>query len=150
IANRVSPVELPADNYFANILDLSRRLEGIDELLSDPATTSVRLVTNAERMGLRETQRADVYFSLYGLTVDRIMVNRVLPEEATSGFFEEWHRSQQRVLAEMDEYFDPVPVRHVPLLSHEVGGLDRLEELAGLLYKVDEDPAARTRLERPF
>src|SRR6266567_7530858 len=37
IANRVSPVELPADRYFANILDLSRRLEGIDELLCDPA-----------------------------------------------------------------------------------------------------------------
>jgi arsenite/tail-anchored protein-transporting ATPase len=150
IANRVSPVELPADNYFANILDLSRRLDGIDDLLSDPATTSVRLVTNAERMVLRETQRAYVYFSLYGLTVDRIMVNRVLPVEATTGFFEEWHRSQQRILTEMDEYFDPVPVRHVPLLSHEVGGLDRLEELGGLLYANDEDPAARTRLERPY
>jgi arsenite/tail-anchored protein-transporting ATPase len=150
IANRVSPVELPADNYFANILDLSRRLEGIDELLCDPATTSVRLVTNAERMVLRETQRAYVYFSLYGLTVDRIMVNRVLPIEATTGFFQEWHRSQQRILAEMDEYFDPVPVRHVPLLSHEVGGLDRLEELTSLLYGPDEDPAAQTRLERPY
>jgi arsenite-transporting ATPase len=150
IANRVSPVELPADRYFANILDLSRRLEGIDELLCDAATTSVRLVTNAERMVLRETQRAYVYFSLYGLTVDRIMVNRVLPIEATHGFFAEWHQSQQRILAEMDEYFDPVPVRHVPLLAHEVGGLERLEELAALLYQPDEDPAAQTRLERPY
>jgi arsenite-transporting ATPase len=150
IANRVSPVELPADQYFANILDLSRRLEGIDELLCDSERTSVRLVTNAERMVLRETQRAYVYFSLYGLTVDRIMVNRVLPIEATTGFFQEWHRSQQRILAEMGEYFDPVPVRHVPLLSREVGGLERLEELAALLYEPEEDPAGHTRLERPY
>src|SRR6478672_8899641 len=43
LANRVSPVELPTDSYFANILDLSERLEGLDVLLTDPAATSVRL-----------------------------------------------------------------------------------------------------------
>ncbi len=150
IANRVSPVELPADRYFANILDLSRRLEGIDELLCDPTITSVRLVTNAERMVLRETQRAYVYFSLYGLTVDRILVNRILPSEASGSFFEEWHRSQQRILAEMDEYFAPVAVRHVPLLSHEVSGLEQLEELAAILYGSGDDPSVATTLERPY
>ncbi len=150
IANRVSPVELPADRYFANILELSRRLEGIDELLSDPGVTSVRLVTNAERMVLRETQRAYVYFSLYNLTVDRILVNRLLPGEATGSFFDEWRRSQQRILTEMDEYFDPVPVTHVPLLSSEVNGLQRLEELAGRLYANGEDPAAVTTVEQPY
>lgn len=150
IANRMSPVELPTDRYFANVLDLARRLEGIDELLGDPAVTSVRLVTNAERMVLRETQRAYVYFSLYGLTVDRIIVNRLLPAEATSGFFEEWHRSQQRILGEMTEYFDPIPVRSVPLLAREVGGLARLEEVAALLYADGEDPAGVTTLERPY
>jgi arsenite-transporting ATPase len=149
IANRVSPVELPADRYFANILDLSRRLDGIDELLTDPTTTSVRLVTNPERMVLRETQRAFVYFSLYGLTVDRIVVNRILPSEGTGSFFAEWHRSQRRILDEMDEYFDPIPVRHVPLMSSEVSGQERLEELAALLYP-DEDPAVATTLERPY
>src|SRR5579885_861478 len=78
IANRVSPVELPPDNYFANVQDLFGKLEGIDELLEDPKVTSVRLVANPERMVLRETQRAYVYFSLHGLTVDGIIVNRVL------------------------------------------------------------------------
>src|ERR1700753_670074 len=44
IANRVSPVELPGDNYFANIQDLFGKLKGIDTLLEDPEITSVRLV----------------------------------------------------------------------------------------------------------
>ena len=70
IANRVSPVELPTDSYFANVQNLFGKLAGIDELLEDPKITSVRLVTNAERMVLRETQRAFVYFSLHGLTVE--------------------------------------------------------------------------------
>ena len=90
LANRVSPVELPTDNYFANIQSLFGRLEGIGELLEDPRITSVRLVTNPEKMVLRETQRAFVYFSLHGLTVDAIIVNRVLPEEVTDAWFQEW------------------------------------------------------------
>src|SRR6204780_1337651 len=51
LANRVSPVELPPDNYFANIQSLFARLDGIGELLEDAKITSVRLVTNPERMG---------------------------------------------------------------------------------------------------
>jgi arsenite-transporting ATPase len=150
IANRVSPVELPPDRYFANILDLSGRLEGLDELLTDPATTSVRLVTNAERMVLRETQRAFVYFSLHGLVVDRIIANRVLPAQASGSFFDEWHRSQQRILAESEEYFDPIPVQRVPLLAREVFGQERLAELAALLYANSEDPASATMLRSPY
>jgi arsenite-transporting ATPase len=64
LANRVSPVELPPDTYFANIQNLFGKLDGIDTLLEDPRVTSVRLVTNPEKMVLRETQRAFVYFSL--------------------------------------------------------------------------------------
>jgi len=46
LANRVSPVALPSDNYFANIQALFGKLEGVGELLEDPQITSVRLVTN--------------------------------------------------------------------------------------------------------
>ncbi len=99
IANRVSPVELPSDSYFANVLDLFQKLDGLDELLDDPVRTSVRLVTNPEKMVLRETQRAFVYFSLHGLTVDNILVNRVLPETVNDRFFDGWRISQQALMA---------------------------------------------------
>jgi len=150
LANRVSPVELPTDSYFANIQDLFGKLEGIDELLEDPRLTSVRLVTNPEKMVLRETQRAFVYFSLHGLTVDSIIVNRVLPERVTDAFFTEWRESQQRILHEIDAYFSPVPVKRVPLFTHEVLGAERLNELAAALYGETEDPAAITRTEAPY
>src|SRR3974390_1694400 len=55
IANRVAPFELPTDSYFANIRDLFSKLEGVDELMEDPRVTSVRLITNPEKMVLRET-----------------------------------------------------------------------------------------------
>jgi arsenite-transporting ATPase len=150
LANRVSPVELPTDNYFANIKDLFSRLDGIGELMEDPKITSVRLVTNPERMVLRETQRAFVYFSLHGLTVDGVIVNRVLPKEVTDQYFQEWRISQAKVLEEIDRYFAPVAVKRVPLFTHEVLGRERLQELARSLYDGKEDPAAITRTEAPY
>ena len=150
LANKVSPVELPSDSYFGNILDLFQRIEGFDELLENPKVTSVRLVTNPERMVLRETQRAYVYFSLHGLAVDRLFVNRVLPEGLHDQFFAGWRDSQAAVLKEIEAYFDPVRVTRVPLFTHEVLGLERLKEVADVLYAGDEDPAAVTRTNRPY
>jgi len=150
IANKVAPFELPTDKYFVNIRDLFEKLEGVDEILEDPGITSVRLVTNPEKMVLRETQRAFVYFSLHGLTVDTVIVNRVLPAEVMDAWFNEWHQSQQEILREIEEYFAPVPVKRVPLFSHEVLGRQRLEDLACVLYSEGEDPAAVIRTEKPY
>ncbi|HXN17873.1 MAG TPA: ArsA family ATPase [Candidatus Binatus sp.] len=150
IANRVAPFELPTDSYFINIRELFEKLDGIDEIMGDPQITSVRLVTNPEKMVLRETQRAFVYFSLHGLTVDSIIVNRVLPAEVRDVWFNDWHMSQENVLREIEEYFAPVPVKRVPLFSHEVLGTHRLRELAALLYPGNEDPSAVTRTEKPY
>ena len=109
-----------------------------------PQITSVRLVTNPERMVLRETQRAFVYFSLHGLTVDGVIVNRVLPRERHRRLFPgvaqlagaaSWRRSRR--------YFAPVPVKRVPLFTHEVLGRERLEELARALYAGRGRPGGR-------
>src|SRR5271163_1339907 len=150
IANRVAPFELRTDSYFVNIRDLFEKLEGVDEIMGDPHVTSVRLVTNPEKMVLRETQRAFVYFSLHGLTVDSVIVNRVLPANVMDVWFSEWHKSQSKVLAEIEEYFAPVPVKRVPLFAHEVLGKRRLEELASVLYPGNEDPSSVTRTEKSY
>jgi len=150
IANRVAPFELPTDNYFVNIQNLFSKLEGVDEVMEDPNVTSVRLVTNPEKMVLRETERAFVYFSLHGMTVDAVIVNRLLPSEVNDQWFNEWHASQEKILREIEEYFAPVPTKRVPLFAREVLGRQRLEELAGVLYPSGEDPAAVTRTEKPF
>jgi arsenite/tail-anchored protein-transporting ATPase len=150
IANRVAPFELPTDSYFANIRELFGKLDGVDDLMQDPFTTSVRLVTNPEKMVLRETERAFVYFSLHGLTVDTVIVNRVLPAEITDTWFNEWHTSQEQILKETEEYFAPVPVRRVPLFAHEVLGKTRLQQLARVLYHGGEDPSVVTRTEKPY
>jgi arsenite-transporting ATPase len=150
IANRLSPVELPPDSYFRNVQYLFQKIEGIDLVLEDAAITSGRLVTNPEKMVMRETQRAFVYFSLYGLTIDRIIVNRVIPASVHEGFFESWRASQQKTLHEIEQYFAPVPVHQVPMFPQEVLGYDRLREFAACLYPEGEDPSAVARTGAPY
>ena len=150
IARRFAPVELPPDSYFRNIESLFEKIEGIDAVLADPGITSVRLITNAEKMVLRETQRAFVYFSLYRLTVDQIIVNRLIPEEVSDPFFVNWRQTQKKTVAEIEQYFAPVPVTRIPLFRDEVLGYERLGELAAQLYSRGEDPAAVTRTTTPY
>ena len=149
LANRLAPVELP-DSYFRNVQDLFTKIEGIDRVLEDPLITSVRLVTNAEKMVLRETQRAFVYFTLHGLTVDTIIANRLFPPGVSDPFFQNWQASQSRTLEEIIGYFAPVPVRKVPMFANEVVGYERLSEMARTLYGPAEDPCLVTRTQPPF
>ena len=79
IAARLTDVPLPGDDYFANLELLFQKLEGVDRLLTDHESTTVRLVCNPEKMVLKESQRAYTYFSLYGLAVEAVIMNRVWP-----------------------------------------------------------------------
>ncbi|MFL6463613.1 MAG: ArsA family ATPase [Bryobacteraceae bacterium] len=150
LAKHIAPMELPPDSYFRNIQSLFEKIEGIDVVLQDAAMTSVRLVTNAEKMVLRETQRAFVYFSLNGLVVDGIVVNRLLPDEVRDSFFDGWRQAQGETVAEIEQYFAPVPVRKVPMFRDQVLGYERLRQLASALYEAGEDPAAVSRSAAPF
>ena len=65
VAKRVYDVPLPGEDYFQAIEDLFERLKGVDQILMDSQITTVRLVTNPEKVVLKETQRAFMYFCLY-------------------------------------------------------------------------------------
>ncbi len=134
IARRLYGVPLPEDEYFATIQRLFDRLKGIDKLLSDPKITTVRLVTNPEKIVLKETQRAYMYFSLYKMCVDAIIVNRILPEAVDHGYFAKWKETQDHYIKETDQLFSPTPIFKVPMLSDQVVGKQQLSKLAKKIY----------------
>jgi arsenite/tail-anchored protein-transporting ATPase len=138
--SNVTSVPLPQDEYFQNLEDLHQKLAGVDKVLADPKTTTVRLVTNPEKVVLKETQRAFTYFCLYGLTIDAVIVNRILPAEIQDQFFSTWRETQERWVQSLEEFFAPVPLWRVPLFQDEVLGIDRLKKLGRVLYG-SRDPA---------
>lgn len=137
--SETAAISIPQDKYFGAIQDIYDKLSGVDELLRDPSVTTVRLVTNPDKMVVRETQRAYMYFCLYGITTDCVVINRLLPQG--EGYFSDWAASQQEYAEKIRDYFEPVPVFKLPLQSNEVVGSSRLDSFAKLLYR-DEDPAA--------
>jgi len=149
VAKGVMDVPLPPERYFDNVQTLAEKLDGVDALLKDPKRTTVRLVTNAEKIVIRETQRAFMYFGLYGFTVDAVLVNRLLPEDVTDPFFAKWRRTQEQFLEEARRYFDPVPIWTLPLRDDQVVGPDALRRLGQDLYG-DRDPAASYRVTPPY
>ena len=140
IAGALSDVPLPKDDYFQAIQLIYERLDGVRELLESPQITSARLVTKSEKMVVRETRRAFMYVSLYGLNVDMVVANRVLPAGVTDPHFAAWKRTQAVNLAEIESSFAPVPIRKVPLFDDEVVGIDGLLRLGEAVYGED-DPA---------
>ena len=151
LANRVSPVELPTDSYFANIQDLFGKLDGIGELLEDP----------------QDHQRpAGDESGAHGAARDAARLRLLLAARPDGGRHHRQPRAadarsrtrssrngatrRRRILEEIEAYFAPVPVKRVPLFTHEVLGRERLEELARALYGEKEDPAAVTRTEAPY
>ena len=147
-AKRLIPVPLPEDNVFQDMQNLFDKLDGIQTLLQNPERTSVRLVTNPEKMVLKETQRAYMYFCLYGLTIDHIIVNRLMPEEKSSKFVTHWVQMQRTYLKEIHERFAPTPVSTVQLLNQELLGIEGLKRFADELYG-DSDPSEVHTTESP-
>lgn len=141
IAKKVTDIPIPEDSYFASIKDLFDKLEGVDSLLLDRKITSVRLVTNPERMVVKETQRAFMYFCLYGLVVDAIVVNRLFPDCLKDGYFADRLISQKKSMEHISQIFSPIPILNAPILKDEAIGIDRLNEMAGLVYGQTLDPS---------
>jgi arsenite-transporting ATPase len=116
------------------------QIEALEKVLTDNTQTSVRLVTNPEKMVIKESLRAHAYLSLYNVATDLIVANRIIPQEVTDPFFQKWKDNQQFYKQEIYDNFHPLPVKEVPLYSEEMCGLEALERLKNTLFQAEEDP----------
>ncbi|OJH33928.1 ArsA family ATPase [Cystobacter ferrugineus] len=139
LATKLTNYDLPEDTYFAALERLFGQVQGIEALLTDANHTTVRLVSSAEKMVMRETQRAYLYFNMYGMTVDQVVVNRILP---ATRHLEQWNQTQTAYVEQIKDYFAPLPVARLPLFEQEVVGQERLGGLADKLFQ-DQDPTER-------
>jgi arsenite-transporting ATPase len=110
------------------------------KVLTDPATTSMRLVLNLEKMVVKEAKRAFSYLSLFGYVTDAVIVNRILPDEVHDELFKKWQRIHKRYEVEVEQSFAGIPIFNVPLFDREVVGLRMLERMAQATYGA-QDPS---------
>lgn len=130
LSKKVLKVELPDKRAMSDIERLYAHLIELQELLKDGSRTSVRIVTLPEKMVVEETKRNYLYLNLFGYRVDGLVINRVLPAEARSGFFTEWADVQKRCIDELSQVFAEIPTAHIPWYGTDICGMGGVERLA--------------------
>jgi arsenite-transporting ATPase len=138
----VLKIPLPTDDVYLSLRDLYDEVRKTRELLSNPRPTSMRIVCKAEKIVIKESQRALAYMNLFGYPVDAVFVNRVIGLAATNGgngngkvvpTFGEWEAIHKKHLAVAEEAFRPLVVRTIPLQPREPVGIQALRGLARAL-----------------
>jgi arsenite-transporting ATPase len=135
----IAGFSLPDKEVMDAPYEFYQQIEALEKVLTDGTQTSVRLVTNPEKMVIKESLRAHAYLSLYNVATDLVIANRIIPETVTDPFFRRWKENQEIYKQEIYDNFHPLPIKEVPLYSEEMCGLEALERLKETLYK-DEDP----------
>jgi arsenite/tail-anchored protein-transporting ATPase len=140
IAKPLMGTELPSSDAFDAVQSLFKTLDDVRVLLTDPEMSSLRLVVNAEKMVIKETQRTYTYLNLYGYATDAVICNRILPPEVNDPYFAQWKDLQQKNLGLIHEAFGELPLLRAPMFNRDVNGIDSLRRLGDALYK-DINPA---------
>ncbi|NTW00116.1 MAG: ArsA family ATPase [Oscillochloris sp.] len=151
IANVARPFrrDLPEDRFFDEVGVLLDRMEQLANFLLSP-DVSLRLVLNPEKLPLMETRRAYTFINLYGLMLDAVMVNKILPRRADLGpYFDYWVSLQRGYLTEIDSSFTPTPIFRTVLQEGEPIGVTALEAIGRATFG-DVDPGALLFDERPI
>ncbi|MBN1110411.1 MAG: ArsA family ATPase [Methanomassiliicoccales archaeon] len=137
---KVMSTPLPTDAFLRDLDHLKDRMKTVRNILLDASTTSVRLVVNPERMVINETKRAYTYLSLYNMTVECLVINRLLPEEARDHYPQAKYEEQSRYMELIEESFSPLKMLKAYQSSTEVLGKESLMVLAKQLFG-EGDPA---------
>lgn len=111
-----------------------QRFARVIDRMRDPAQSTLAFVMYPESTPIVEAYRASEELKSVGIPTGLVVANQVLPPEVCTTPYARARRAmQEKYLAEIAQRFE-VPVVTVPLLPHEVKGLDVLIELGDRVY----------------
>jgi arsenite/tail-anchored protein-transporting ATPase len=134
LARPLSGNSIPDDDFFNEVNVLLKQMEDINRFILSPEVT-FRLVLNPEKLSILETKRAYTFVHLYGINIDGIFINKILPTSRTVGeYFEFWADLHSKYLMEIDNSFYPTPVFRCNLQRTEPIGPDALHEISKMVF----------------
>jgi arsenite-transporting ATPase len=122
-------------SYRINEILLTRRRKfyRARELLTDVETTAFLLVINPERLPILESKKALDLLRKFDVPVAAMIVNRILPDDVEGDFLRKRRLQEQKYRDEINREFVILPRFSVPLLSHDIHGIDTLRRIGNLL-----------------
>jgi arsenite-transporting ATPase len=116
------------------LLERRRVFQNARRMLLDPEAVAFLLVLIPERLPILESTKAVAALKEFGVPVQGLVVNRVLPEGPIGAFLEERREQEKAYLRLIDERFRDVPRIRVPLFPRDVGGLEPLRQVGEYLF----------------
>ena len=108
-------------------------------ILSDKTQTTFVPVTIPAIMAIEETERLLMSLYTYEIPVKYIIINMITPENPSCPFCSVRHKVQVKHVKQIvDMYQDDFEITLVPLFAEEIRGLDKLRELADILFNEDK------------
>lgn len=129
VGKKLFQIEFPDSKAMNDIERLYIKLIGLQELFKNKEITSLRLVAVPEKMVVEETKRNYMYLNLYNYNVDGLFINRVLPKELDTNFFNEWVTLQDMYIEELAQVFGNIPVSYIKWYEMDLNGINAIDRL---------------------
>src|SRR5919112_454605 len=129
---------LPPSNVLEKELNLLGRLDSLSKLITDSDVTSLRLVANPDTFSIENAKRALTSANPYGINVDLVIINKIMPKGSSDKYFANWAEFQTCKVEEARSNFYPLPVREARLYEKELRGIGMLGENAKSLFGKDD------------
>ncbi|MGA2675907.1 MAG: TRC40/GET3/ArsA family transport-energizing ATPase [Methanobacterium sp.] len=133
------------DKALEDMEETKKRIREARGIMADPDRTTFKTVIIPEEMSIYESERAMEALHKYNMNTDGIIVNQIQPEEADCEFCRARRNIQEKRLKTIQRKFGDQVIAEIPLMNHEVKGLDELKEIGEILYgdsKEDKAPIA--------
>ncbi len=117
------------------MVDLARGLRRFQAILTDPAQAESVVVTVAEKMAVRESQRLIERLSGLGVGVHSVVFNKMIPKNRCA-FCRRTRKVQEQHRARFRKAHPGLRVVSVPLLPQPIAGLDALRDIESILFDV--------------
>ena len=117
------------------VLDIIKRWEKLSKNNMDFLRNEVRftMVTIPEALAVEQLQGVFAELSRYGLEVKQLIINNVVKVE-DSEFLSIKAKQQKNYLEVLYDRYADLQIVELPMFPYELKGLDRLQEVAGILF----------------
>jgi arsenite-transporting ATPase len=135
------------DRALEDMEETKKQIREARGIMADPERTSFKTVIIPEEMSIYESERAMEALKKNNMLTDGIIVNQIQPEDADCDFCRARRDIQEKRLLMIREKFGNQVIAEIPLLNHEVKGMDELKQIGEILYGDSEENKAPIALE---
>ena len=129
------------DKAMEDMEETKKQIRAARGIMADPERTSFKTVVIPEEMSIYESERAMEALHKNNMHTDGIIVNQIQPEEADCEFCKARRGIQEKRLEMIKQKFGDQVIAEIPLLNHEVKGMEELKQIGEILYGPEEDKA---------